>query len=277
MVTFNSPAGDRFVALSDTGGGGSILSRAAADRLSLQPIDTPAEVRAELGPEAQLALPPVLTADTPALPGPVLIVPQAGPVPGWPEAIDGVVGHDWFAGRRWTWDYAAGTLSLDCPTEGEALQIDLPPPHAGPPFKAFPRITVVIAGEPVAMLFDTGASTWLTPSALDVLNDGGPQVRAASMATASRIERWRADHPEWRVIENAQHATGARMIEVRDITVAGRPVGPVWFTERPDRAFTEMMSSMMAGPVEGAVGGNAFTGLRITVDYPGQTGWVSHP
>ena len=83
-----------------------------------------------------------------------------------------------------------------------------------------------------------------------------------------RIARWRAAHPDWPVIEAAQSGTSARMIQVPDVRVAGIQVGPVWFTERPDRNFTVGMSGDMSGPVEGALGGNAYRDLSMTVDYP---------
>jgi hypothetical protein len=69
------------------------------------------------------------------------------------------------------------------------------------------------------------------------------------------------------VIEHAQGGTGARMIEVPDVRIAGFEVGPIWFTERPNKNFREMMSQSMNAPVEGAIGGNAFATLRMTVDY----------
>jgi hypothetical protein len=57
------------------------------------------------------------------------------------------------------------------------------------------------------------------------------------------------------------------MIEVPEVAIAGLSVGPVWFTERPDATVKQALSSLMAGPVEGAIGGNAFAGTRLTVDY----------
>lgn len=123
------------------------------------------------------------------------------------------------------------------------------------------------------MLLDTGATTWLTADAVAALGNGGPAVRATSMIKASRIVRWRAEHPTWRVIETAQRGSGARMIEVPNVTIAGIEVGPVWFTERPDANFTSVLSTMMTGPVEGALGGNALRSMRITIDYRHARAW----
>jgi hypothetical protein len=52
-------------------------------------------------------------------------------------------------------------------------------------------------------------------------------------------------------------------------------VGPVWFTQRPDRAFREWMSSMTDRPIEGALGGSAFKTTRMILDYPGGRAYFS--
>jgi hypothetical protein len=59
-----------------------------------------------------------------------------------------------------------------------------------------------------------------------------------------------------------------RAIRVPSVDVAGFAIGPVWFTERRDRNFSEMMSSMTDRPVVGALGGNALAHMRMTLDYP---------
>jgi hypothetical protein len=42
----------------------------------------------------------------------------------------------------------------------------------------------------------------------------------------------------------------------------------VWFTIRPDRAFTQFMSQWMDQPVVGALGGSALQYFRVIADYP---------
>jgi hypothetical protein len=257
----------RLTMFTDTGGGGSLLTREAAARLGLTVHAPPAAVAAELGPDAAVAEPPPPAArHVRPIPPPLLIVPSAIPVPGWPERIDGMLGQSWFAGGRWTFDYRRGALLLGCRMRGRRLALQLPPPGA-PGKRQFPRVEVRVAGEVIPMLLDTGATTWLTDAALAALGDGRGAVRATSMIAASRLASWRRQHPSWRIVENAQRVTGARMIEVPEVAIAGLSVGPVWFTERPDANFTQALSSLMAGPVEGAIGGNAFAGTRLTIDY----------
>ena len=82
------------------------------------------------------------------------------------------------------------------------------------------------------------------------------------------FERWRKRHPDWRVIANADAVPGMSAIEVPRLSVAGFDVGPVWFTQRPDRSFHSYMAQWMDKPTDGALGGSALQYVRVTVDYP---------
>jgi len=104
---------------------------------------------------------------------------------------DGMLGQRWFAGGVWTFDYPNRKLILhaDGFTPTPAMLR-----HAMPlGFKSqfgvrtanHPRFVVEIDGEPVQALFDTGATVWLSPAALSVINDNGPSERATSFVTAA--------------------------------------------------------------------------------------------
>lgn len=56
--------------------------------------------------------------------------------------------------------------------------------------------------------------------------------------------------------------------------IAAKNTGPAWFVARPDRNFTEYMSSMTDAPMEGASGGSAFGRLRLVADSPAQRLYV---
>jgi len=84
---------------------------------------------------------------------------------------------------------------------------------------------------------------------------------------AAIFDGWRKAHPDWPFVEKAEARTGADMIRVPLVEVAGQKVGPVWFTRRPDKAFDEFMSSMTDAPVVGALGGSGLRYFKITVDY----------
>lgn len=270
-------AGGHLRFFTDSGGGNATrLLQGATERLKL-PTRAPSQAELdELG-----RVPP----DTRLLVGPLPLAPSAFPPPpelalvvtnliglkDEPADSDGMLGNTWFAGHVWTWNYVAGTLALEPadwspPTGAQVVPIGLRPADGDGPALAFARIEVTIAGTPTSMLLDTGATTILTPEAAQRL--GGPRVRSTSMIVASVIAAWRQAHPEWRVIEHAQAGTDSRMIEVPDVRIAGFQVGPVWFTERPDYNFKSLMSRMTDQPILGAIGGNAFHTLTMTIDYP---------
>ena len=263
--------GQPIVFFTDSGGGRYVTS-AAAERLGLALTPIP---DAQEGGPSHLTDYPALKPGSPTAPlpeGPMPVMSGAA-LPGWPSDHDAMLGGAWFADRIWTFDYPRGRLTAEAASW-------TPPPGAvvlplgfqtedGVRTTHFPRVEVRIDGETLALLLDTGATTALTPEALAAVGDGGPSMRATSMISDTVFRRWRTAHPDWRVIDNAQIGSGSAMIEVPVVEIGGLPVGPVWFTHRPDRAFHDYMSSMMDAPVEGALGGNALGDLTMTIDYPG--------
>lgn len=268
------PDGHALSFYTDTGGGYFIREASAANaKLALQPAT--AELREETGnPDARVA---VLAGIGMPMPedGVMPVMPAGGPggLPGARE-VDGMFGAPWFAGHVWRWDFAAKRLIVDAPApaatqdrHGIAVGFKQLPGREAP--LAYPRIDVTIDGRTLPMLLDTGAMTVLTPEALKALGDDGPAQRATSMITDNVFNAWHAAHPDWRVIEAAQAGTGAAMIEVPEVEIAGWRVGPVWFTYRPDANFHRFMSQFTDVRIEGAIGNNVFREFTMTVDYPG--------
>ena len=187
---------------------------------------------------------------------------------------DGMLGQEWFAGRVWTFDYPARKLWLRAPGDlpkhkpQQRIPLGFKTDEAGKRVLNFPRLQVTIDGEQLDLLFDTGATTRLSPAALAALRDGRAAERAVSFITASVFARWRQAHPDWRVIENADQPLNEPLIEVPRVMVAGQTVGPVRFARRADKNFHEFMARFMDKRVEGALGGNALRHFRVTVDYP---------
>jgi hypothetical protein len=268
----------------------SFIPTAAADsfwaRTRLHLAVTPAtdsQAKAELGPDAKVtAFPTFAKGDpTPAPPqANVMVMPEVMQIPGWPEQGDGIIGQAWFAGHVWTWDHPAQHFILEAadfapPKDAHSTPLTFKTEAGGARATNFPRIVVKIDGADVPLLLDTGAETYLTPAALAALNDGGPQFRATSMIVASLFDAWHTNHPDWRMIDDAQTTTHSAMIEVPRVEIAGVAVGPVWFTKRSDDAFHKFMSSMMAAQVEGALGGNALGHFRMTIDYPRAMAWFA--
>lgn len=254
---------------TDTGGG-LWLSQRVVRELKLS---TRTETRGEESREVLAALPAFRPGQgIPApLEGVIGVMPKqpGSPVP---DSWDGMLGQQWFGGRVWTFDYPRGQLLLHAkapPMEGaHVVPLGFRANKDGARETSFPRIQVQVDGETLDLLFDTGAQTRLSSKAAQALKVR-PGFRATSFITKSVAERWRSRHPDWRYVEAAEEGTGAPMLEVPRLSVAGHEVGPVWFTLRPDRAFHEYMAQWMDKPVEGALGGSALHPFRITVDYPG--------
>ena len=193
------------------------------------------------------------------------------------DEFDAMFGAPWFAPLAVTFDYPRQQLLLralgDLPEVAPEhwIAVAFPRNARGVITSPYGRIQMTVDGQPIDMLLDTGATVDLTESAIRALG-GTARLRATSFITDTVFQRWRKVHPEWRVIEGADHnakRTPAPMIEVPKLTVAGYEVGPVWFTWRPDHAFHEFMAQFMDRATEGALGGSAFASLRISVDWPG--------
>jgi hypothetical protein len=189
------------------------------------------------------------------------------------DDVSGMLGQNWFADRVWTWDYPGRKLLWraegDLPDVSTEHRIQLGfPAYQGKRGTNFPRIQATIDGEVIDFLFDTGATTVLTDSAMKIIHDGHAAHRAASFINQSILDRWHTKHPDWKMVENADGVSGSTMIEVPIVTVAGYQVGPVWFTARPDKQFDEWMSQWMDKKIHGALGGSIFQYFQITVDYP---------
>ena len=279
-VTPVTPSGESLLLYTDTGGG-LFLHEAAAKRLGLEmaPANEAQQQEGELPPGARLTrLPAFATGKSIPAPsgheGHLMVMPAAmgGSMPGMRQ-IDGMLGQAWFAGRIWTWDYPGKQLRIEADgwraaSDMQRIPLGFKSGDAGERLTDFPRMEIKVDGQPLPMLLDTGAMTVLTTDAHQILADGLPPDRATSMIADSIFQAWRKAHPDWRVIEKAQRGTGAAMIEVPEVEIAGRRIGPVWFTQRPDHAFHQYMSAMMDARVDGAIGGNAFEHFVMTVDYP---------
>jgi hypothetical protein len=269
--------------LTDSGGGSLLLSKAAASRLglSLRP-ETNHDALEELGPDTQVGdATAFVTREWAGVPAHAqfTVIPETIPLKGWPAIGDGVLGRQWFGNHTWTWDYPHRQLILRPATwrpaaDARSIEVAFKTDPDGHRVSDFARMTVRVDGEDLPVLFDTGATTILTPAALQALADGNAAMRATSMMAHKVIERWRARHPDWRVVEDAQLGTHSRMILAPEVEFAGRKTGPVWFTERSDKTYDEFMSPMMSDRIEGSIGGNVLGGVVISLDYRRSKAWV---
>lgn len=162
-----------------------------------------------------------------------------------------------------------------------------PPPRTPLRFKknshgevifGYARIVIRVDGQPLNMLLDTGATAH--PTAAGEQASHTPTVSGfgvTSYVTTRVFDRWHRAHPAWRVVQAGDDLFGPRspmrLIEVPRVEIAGWSVGPVWFTERPNAAFDDMMSPLMDRQIDGAVGGNVFRHFVLSIDYPRETAY----
>lgn len=191
---------------------------------------------------------------------------------------DGFLGGRWFADGVWSFDYRAGTLrrlATAADVRGAAVPLGFQTDADGRRTMHFPSMTIVVDGEELDVLLDTGATATLTATSGPVFGLLPDTDVGTSFIEHAVFERWTLAHPEWRVLEHADRKGEQlrRMIEVPRITVAGHDVGPVWFAEQPDGAFQRYMAGMMDRPTWGALGGSGLRYFRVVIDYPGAQAW----
>lgn len=197
---------------------------------------------------------------------------------------DGILGAGYLPYFTWTFDYPAKSLWHEDagwkPTaQMRKVALGFPKNATGAKSTGFPRVTLTIAGQPLDFLLDTGATAKPTNAGLEANHiDTVRGIGVTSYITTSVLERWHREHPQWKLVENGDDLLGlkVRLIEVPDVEIAGWPVGPIWFTERPDRAFgLQGMSQWMDGEVVGAAGANLWQHFVMTLDYPHDTAWLA--
>lgn len=210
-----------------------------------------------------------------------LVVENVGKASG----ADGIIGAGYMPRHVWTFDYPARKLWLepaDWKPSANMQQATLGyvRNNAGGWGTGFARLRVQVAGKPVDLLLDTGATG--KPTAAGEAASHAPTVHGigvTSYITTQVLEQWHRQHPDWSVIEAGDNLLGdghaTRMIEVPALQVAGWTIGPVWFTERPDKNFHDFISSYTDRQVEGVAGANIFRHFVMTIDYPHGTAWFA--
>lgn len=186
---------------------------------------------------------------------------------------DGTLGGRWHAEKVIDFNYPNKSITVlpKAPISDKftTAPLGFQKDQAGNYTMAFPSIDISVEDKTIPMLLDTGASAWPSKEAKRQLNLSGEQV-ATSFIVGSVFDSWVKNHPEWTVIDGACKLSKQSMIRVPMLTIAGKVVGPVWFTRRADHNFHQFMSSMMDRRIDGALGGSALQYLRIIVDYPNE-------
>lgn len=277
VVNLLSAGNDTLRLLADTGGGGGLMLSEAC----LRRTGVPTEEMKMDGQRVKVASFSSISRQL-EFPVPGMIINGEPKVASFPdikwlfETEDVMLGHKWFANHTWQMDYLRGTLSVNVPfhsgpSDHHLCRLGFPKNMFGGRGSEFPRIEIVVEGDTLQMLFDTGATLFPTDSAKAILKCSGSSM-GTSFIIDSIVSKWKASHPQWRVIQHGDarfesQGTFSRLIEVPEVVIGGHRVGPVWFASRPDKNFLQYMSSMMDKTIVGAVGGSLFKYFRITIDY----------
>lgn len=185
---------------------------------------------------------------------------------------DGMLGREWFSNKSWVFNYSKQTLSLSENTEMKFQEDDIPiyfkKDSLGNRTDHLPRIDIVVDGDSLSFLFDTGAQAKLSPSAQSYLQKN--ELVATCFVNASTFESWKQKNPDWNVLKAADLSFGlhADMIIVPSLTIGNTSIGPVEFVKRDDSNFKVMSDLFMDQPIVGAVGGNLLALLNcFKIDY----------
>jgi hypothetical protein len=267
-----SQQGDTIVLLMDTGGGGVFVIKPVLERLGI----TPKFVSVEEGDsvfvggkfprfKAGLSIPPALGNPPDQIAG-----FGVKPVAFFDGAV-GMVGHNWFAGRVWVLDYPRHQASYyETPPAPKPFgPHTIPMTLKRPLTRDDPRIQVIVAGDTVDMLLDTGATSMLSPQAIGIVGPG-PAIRASAFVASRLFDAWHTKHPDWRVVPGGEANMHADLIGVPSVSIAGYDVGPIWFAKRADQVYDGMMKALMDKPILASIGGTAFRQFKLTLDYVNQ-------
>lgn len=180
------------------------------------------------------------------------------------------LGQFFFINHAWTFDYLNGTMFINTPISKDATNLNIQ--NIG--FKkdlmgnkrfGHPSMKLEIDGKVIDFLFDTGATFLLSDSGKTKLGIE-TKVTAGSFIAKSIFNEWRQQHPDWKVIEKGEF-NGADMIQVPIVKVGNLSAGPVWFSKRPDEAWSKGMIGSMDKIVKGAIGGSFLKYFKVTIDY----------
>lgn len=194
------------------------------------------------------------------------------------EPVDGFLGGRWHAEKIIRFDYPNKSMSILESLEEinltgfEKLKLGFQKDSDNKYTTAFARMEVTVLGRKFQMLFDTGATSTLTETAMQQMKSSSKYI-GTSFIIASVFDEWREKNPNWLVIDGGEAGIGHSLIQVPTITIAGQDVGPVWFTRREDYNFHGYMSAMMDKKIDGAIGGSGFQYFEIVVDYIGESAY----
>jgi hypothetical protein len=184
--------------------------------------------------------------------------------------FDMFLGQNYFMGKAWTFDYPKQQVWVNTPlsvadaTAANVQKIGFKKDDKGHKLFGHASMKVSVDGEELDVLFDTGATIFLTDDGKKSLNTTENSV-GGSFIAKSVFDMWRSKHPEWRCYTKAD--AHGDVIEVPKVMIGGHTVGPVLFAVRDDENWSKGMIASMDKVVKGAIGGSALKYLKVTIDY----------
>ena len=177
------------------------------------------------------------------------------------------LGQNFFMDKAWTIDYPNRQIWVNTPlsaSDSGVQKLGFKKNAHGEKIFGHPSMYIMVDGEMIPVLFDTGATL--------VLSEKGKQffgttekTKGGSFIAASVFDKWRKQHPDWKYYEKADHTQD--VIEVPKVTIGGQEVGPVLFAKRPDENWSQGMIHSMDKVVKGAIGGSGLKYLKVVIDY----------
>jgi len=287
LVTPVSPAGDTLSFIADTGGNFTWIFEEKARELGLSEVNYETKgAYSGVSEEFSVIESPNFREET-RLPPPVyqdshyVSVPMEWNYRHGREYIEalyrgingGVLGNSWFATRTWRFDYEDQQLVWEedgaLPEVPPEQQVELTPVHGerGAAESGLMTLPIVVAGDTITVLLDTGATVVLTESASRKVGDSGSTVRAGFHLGPDLYRKWRDEHPEWERIEGGCGTDGDYdLIRVPEMRVGGHEIGPVWLNE-------SAMDFDRYNGAQAAMGGAALKYFdAVTVDFKSGVG-----
>ena len=284
-LKMSAAGGDTVLGFCDSGGGFTAIYPDVVDRLRLQ-----AEVRQGMVEGAAYSyipfaavvkdnrIPPMLIMPfTPFITTPSFEVPNKEVMQGEINYFrkfvpqDAFLGQFFWMGKAWTFDYLHQEVWVNTPVSLSdsaapgVQRLGFKKDAEGHKTHGHPSMKIVVAGETIDVLFDIGASFLPSADGKQAL-DNAENSAGGSFIAKSVFDKWHVEHPDWKYVEKGE-LNGMPLIQVPRVEIAGRTVGPVWFSMRPDANWSKGMIGSMDKVVKGAIGGSAFQYLKVTIDY----------
>jgi len=184
------------------------------------------------------------------------------------EPYDAFLGQFFYLEHAWTFDYLSGKVYLNTPVtkrDENTQPLGFKKDKDGNPLFGHGSMQITVDGQLIDVLFDTGASLWLSSNGRQALHTDIPSA-AGSFIAQSVFDNWHQLHPGWRIVEKGE-SSGADLIEVPQVKVGNLVAGPVWFAKRPDEVWSKGMVRTMDKVVKGAVGGSFLQYFTVQADY----------